>query len=175
MAARLFDFFSRLRNICSMSKWCTSLLSLIIFTQHNVKANIDLWMLPCILCFLRLKIHINLITANRKHKKTSQDNRRLDGFALTASIYWRPLCGRFSWGSLSRLAVDGMCHSVFDFMCICVRWLWKYRFATQNDVYLHQVRRCEAKVLVWELSKSFQWVFMCACALVWFIQWSPPS
>lgn len=124
-----------------------------------------------------LEIHIHLITATRKAtpKKASQDNIGLGGFALTASIYWSPLCGRFSGGCLSRVAFDGMCHSVFDSMCICVRCLWTYRFATQNDVYLYQVRRYEAKVLVWGLSKSFQWVFMCACAVVWFIRWNPPS
>lgn len=124
-----------------------------------------------------VKIHIHLIIANRNppHKKALQDNIGLDGFALTASIYWCPLCGRFSGGCLSRVAVDGMCHSVFDSMCICVWWLWKYRLATQNDVYLYQVRRYEAKVLVWELSKSFQSVFMCACVVLWFIRWNPPS
>lgn len=44
-------------------------------------------------------------------------------------------------------AGDGICHVAFDSTRICVKWLWRDRSATQNDVHLyHAIRYAGAKV-----------------------------
>lgn len=38
-------------------------------------------------------------------------------------------------------AGDGICHVAFDSTHICVKWLWRDRSATQNDVHLYHAMR----------------------------------
>ena len=74
---------------------------------------------------------------NTDSTKPSEDIATLQGFAWTVSIYWRPLCERFSGGcryGFKGTAGDWICHGAFDFMCICVKRLWRDR-STCNMMY----------------------------------------